>query len=151
MFCGHCANYRPKPFCESECAKTGKVVGFLWKKPCFEKKNESNEIKSTSNKDMEERTKVCKCCGRELPISSFQKQVKSKDGYMHICRECKGKSRTEEVVVCKAKDEPIGLTDSGFPQTQDKFDRFQEYTSEELVGELRFRGWEVKCIMVVEI
>lgn len=33
-------------------------------------------------------TKVCKKCGRELPISAFNKKAKSKDGLQDMCREC---------------------------------------------------------------
>ena len=37
------------------------------------------------NNDME---KICKKCGKTLPIESFAKNLRSKDGYMHICKEC---------------------------------------------------------------
>ena len=36
-------------------------------------------------------TKVCACCGNELPITAFNKHGKSKDGYETICRACKTK------------------------------------------------------------
>lgn len=32
--------------------------------------------------------KICKKCGKALPIESFAKNLRSKDGYMHICKEC---------------------------------------------------------------
>ena len=33
-------------------------------------------------------TKVCKKCGRELPVEAFNKKAKSKDGLQDMCREC---------------------------------------------------------------
>ena len=36
-------------------------------------------------------TKVCTCCGNELPVTAFNKHGRSKDGYEAICRACKAK------------------------------------------------------------
>ena len=36
----------------------------------------------------DEITKVCTKCGRELPLSEFVKQRKSKDGLMYWCKSC---------------------------------------------------------------
>lgn len=33
-------------------------------------------------------TKVCSKCGRELPISNFSKNKKSKDGHHSYCKDC---------------------------------------------------------------
>lgn len=33
-------------------------------------------------------TKICKKCGRELPISEFYKDKSYKDGYKYCCKEC---------------------------------------------------------------
>ena len=33
-------------------------------------------------------TKVCSSCGRELPVSEFNKSSKSPDGLQYQCREC---------------------------------------------------------------
>lgn len=37
-------------------------------------------------------TKVCACCGNELPITAFNKHGRSNDGYETICRACKAKA-----------------------------------------------------------
>lgn len=34
-------------------------------------------------------TKVCKFCGRELPIEQFGPSSRHKDGHMPICKECR--------------------------------------------------------------
>lgn len=33
-------------------------------------------------------TKVCKKCGRELPLSEFHKNKGHKDGHLNVCKEC---------------------------------------------------------------
>lgn len=33
-------------------------------------------------------TKICKECGRELPLSEFYKKKTCKDGHMNVCKEC---------------------------------------------------------------
>lgn len=40
----------------------------------------------------EAKTKTCKTCGLELPLESFNKYKKSKDGHQYICRECSTKN-----------------------------------------------------------
>lgn len=34
------------------------------------------------------KTKVCPCCGRELPIENFGKSNATKDGLYLYCKEC---------------------------------------------------------------
>lgn len=36
-----------------------------------------------------ENTKICKKCGRELPLECFGKDKRSKDGLQHWCKSCK--------------------------------------------------------------
>ena len=43
---------------------------------------------------MEEKTKVCMKCGRELPLSEFTKNHHSKDGYYNLCKTCKASYET---------------------------------------------------------
>ncbi len=37
---------------------------------------------------MEEKTKVCPCCGRELPLSAFFRNKNLKSGHATYCKEC---------------------------------------------------------------
>ena len=68
--------------------------------------------------------KKCKCCGKELPITMFNRRG---PGYRHICISCeRGES---------------GVSD-----------KFKDFTSRELIEELRSRGYKgtLKYVKVEE-
>ena len=49
--------------------------------------------------------KICKRCGQELPIENYAKNLRSSDGYMHICNECWVKAKAEGHAVVRKIDE----------------------------------------------
>ena len=59
-------------------------------------------------------TKVCQWCGKELPLSHFQKRGL---GYRIICNDC-------------------------LKREQGATDKFKDFTSRELIDELKARGYE---------
>ena len=61
-------------------------------------------------------TKVCTCCGNELPVTAFNKHGRSKDGYEAVCRACKAK-------------------------VKDSNSELSKFTPRELIEELRVRGY----------
>lgn len=141
------------PFCEDICILTGKVVPYLAQKECFVAKVEQDTKKLTQdNNKMAENanTKVCKVCGKELPIDQFRPNHKSPDGHLNTCKECMGQIQKKAYQNSLKKGESCNI-DKAFPETQDKFDRLQEYTPQELVDHLRFQGWDVTCRRVVEL
>lgn len=159
--CGDCARYRKMPFCEDICILTGKVVPYLAQKECFVAKVEQDTKKLTQdNNKMAENanTKVCKVCGKELPIDQFRPNPKCKDGHLDTCYECLNKrikettKRKEDKVLENICDkEKVEQADRDFPPTQDKYDRLQEYTAQELVDRLRFLGWDVTCTRTIKL
>lgn len=140
--CGECARYRLMPNCENICDKTGKVVPFLAQKECFE------------TKEMEEtRTKVCKVCGKELPIDMFRKNNKSKDGYTDTCIDCinvkirAGFNKKKDAKQEKPKaEEAIRLED-----TIKMVDAIKNTPDQALVNELRQRGYDVTCTKTIAL
>lgn len=51
-------------------------------------------------------TKICKKCGKELPIDEFSKNSSTKDGYLSTCKMCRGtlNSNTPEFIHCPVCD-----------------------------------------------
>lgn len=40
-------------------------------------------------------TKVCRACGRRLPLSAYGRYARSSDGHMPMCRECVNRAQRE--------------------------------------------------------
>lgn len=141
--CGECARYRMMPNCENICDKTGKVVPFLAQKECFETKEIEME---------EKRTKVCKVCGKELPIEMFRKNNKSKDGYTDTCFDCinvkirAGFNKRKDAQKKPKSEEPIRLED-----TIKMVDAIDNIPDQALVNELRQRGYDVTCTKTIAL
>ena len=131
------------PNCENICDKTGKVVPFLAQKECFETKEIEME---------EKRTKVCKVCGKELPIEMFRKNTKSKDGYTDTCIDCinvkirAGFNKKKDVQEKPKAEEPIRLED-----TIKMVDAIKNIPGQILVNELRQRGYDVTCTKTIAL
>ena len=131
------------PNCENICDKTGKVVPFLAQKECFETKEIEME---------EKRTKVCKVCGKELPIEMFRKNIKSKDGYTDTCIDCinvnirAGFNKKKDVQEKPKAEEPMRLED-----TIKMVDAIKNIPGQILVNELRQRGYDVTCTKTIAL
>ena len=141
--CGECARYRLMPNYENICDKTGKVVPFLAQKECFETKGIEME---------EKRTKVCKVCGKELPIEMFRKNTKSKDGYTDTCIDCinvnirAGFNKRKDVQETPKAEELIRLEDN-----IKMVDAIKNTPDQALVNELRKRGYDVTCTKTIAL
>mgnify|MGYP001775737355 CR=1 FL=1 len=141
--CGECARYRQMPNCENICDKTGKVVPFLAQRECFETKEIEME---------EKRTKVCKICGKELPIEMFRKNIKSKDGYTDTCIECinvnirAGFNKKKDVQVKPNSAAPIRSED-----TTPMVDDIPHLPDQAPLNALRQRGYDVTCTKTIAL
>ena len=137
--CGDCARYRKMPFCEDICILTGKIVPYLAQRECFVAKVEqdTNLLNQDTNKMAENaNTKVCKVCGKELPIDQFRPNPKCKDGHLDTCYEC----LNNKIKETNKKKEEVDVTKE-----------LHLYADEELVQEFRERGWEVTCTKTISL
>lgn len=69
-------------------------------------------------------TKVCRSCGRELPLSALNLHNKSEDGHCSECKEC-SRRRSRKAIAKNAKSNPLA-----------------QFTARELMVELKKRGYE---------
>ena len=125
--CGDCLYY-PKLNGSFLCQKTGKVVGYLHMKECFTPKPDTK----MENTQEQPKTKVCKRCGRELPIHEFGRHARTKDGLQTYCRQCTSDAMKKARIKKVAK--PLNPSESGssdlcFIRTED------------LLSELKRRGF----------
>lgn len=82
---------------------------------------------------MAEETKICKTCGRELPLSDFYVAPQCNGGYEPSCKECRRKKRKI--------------------QEQQRVLALSEFHDEALMAELRKRGYngELRLTKIINI
>lgn len=100
-------------------------------------------------------TKVCKKCGRELPITKFSLNKASKDGHVGQCKDCVNAYQRERYALKKGKTlaranpNPVLLN----PKFSGKTPRELQQDMRELKEELIARGFncEIKLTYLHEI
>ena len=96
-------------------------------------------------------TRVCKCCGKELPISEFSK---NKFGITSVCKTCNSENRRKAAILRHQKEK----IDFKQEVQEAKMLRLSQFTPRELMEELKRRGFdgeltytEVKKVKLSEI
>ena len=150
--CGGCAHYRAGGYC----AERRKDVGYLWEacNKWKDKHEEQTPRQDTMEKNETPTTKVCKRCGRELPLEAFGKTVRSKDGHQSNCRECQAELVRQgwEKRRAEGKAHPAPMRKKAPKETTVAANPAPaELPDHDLVNELRRRGYDVKCSKTIEL
>ena len=91
-------------------------------------------------------TKVCRKCGRELPITEFYKNKLYKDGYMTICKKCNNAYSNESHK--KKRDQQRQKSLLGGAGVEEKMRKvyinpeLAKFSPRDLMLELKARGYE---------
>ena len=94
----------------------------------------------------EVKTKLCTKCGRELPVSEFNKRARSADGLQIYCRECIQKYNKE-------KYKTLLVTSQNTKKLRKIYfsEKLAGFTPIELIAELRARGYNGELTYVQKI
>jgi hypothetical protein len=100
-------------------------------------------------------TKVCKHCGRELPLENFYVNKSLKGGYDNTCKECKNtyakewqKKNREKKKLQAKENERIEFEKKYKIYTNRELAKF---TPRELMLELKARGYEGELVYIEHI
>jgi len=89
---------------------------------------------------MEQETKACRCCGRELPISNFKPSRWG--GRVSVCTECATnklrENKQKRINEQKQKVEDV--------RAENRQLCLNDFTARELMAELKRRGYEGKLV-----
>lgn len=143
--CGQCARYHAG-YCEIGVRHEGfkqptHDVGYLWP-ACDNYTTENTNTQNTMEKKTPQ-TKVCKKCGRELPADQFNRHARSRDGLQPYCKDCQKEMAHADWQ--KRKNTPAAK------EPAPKATPVHDLDDHALVGELRRRGYDVKCTKTVEL
>lgn len=97
--------------------------------------------------DMTPTTKICKTCGRELPLSEYARNYRTEDGLQPNCKDCMKKALARGKAAAKAQEtqEP---TPAPLMKATTVVVR-ENLTDRQMVDLLREHGWTVTCERVV--
>lgn len=169
--CGHCAYWANNNFTgTSSCRLTKRDDVGYFAPSCehFERREQPTKPKetmeTTETTNTAPQTKVCKICGRELPLDSFPKHPRTKDGHTTICADCfraknaasiqkaidarvnKTKAAVDPETTKEAQRIGAGIATTIYEQLDKRpmlppFEQLASLTDRQLYDELRRRGW----------
>lgn len=143
--CGKCRWYTMRRL-EPICTKTGKATGFLQEKSCFEPMFEQTQKPTKMSEEKIPQTKVCKCCGRELPVEMFGRHPKTKDGWQPLCKDCRSK-KVKAAFAAKKPEIPAEAVEklqeleATVAKALEPSPEIRKFTDADLFRELSRRGW----------
>jgi hypothetical protein len=100
---------------------------------------------------MEEiKTKVCRKCGQELPITEFSVKTTAKDGLQSYCKKCNSKTSSENARKRREKEKARKIENERI-EFEKKYKIYTnkdlaKFTPRELMLELKARGYEGELV-----
>lgn len=91
-------------------------------------------------------TKVCKECGRELPVEEFGRHPRTKDGLQPLCKDCRSK-KVKAAFAAKKPEIPaeaierLQELEATVAKALEPSPEIRKFTDTELLDELARRGW----------
>ena len=139
MTCADCTHYAGNGKCRKNKKGTTSPMKVADELSCFQAAEPEKPVLPEEKKP---ETKVCKGCGRELPLSSFSR---NRSGIVGFCNDCMAAKRKATAERNKAHDDaPIipKQTAESYEELQpDLLGLLQLASDDELVQELRRRGY----------
>lgn len=110
-------------------------------------------METTAPATTAEQTKVCKGCGKTLPLSAFAKCKTLADGYENKCKDCRNEQARQnrknkaggKLRKYERKAAPAPKAEKPAVQAVSAPKGISSHTDAELVAELRKRGYKVQC------
>lgn len=149
MYCHECNYYGPLGRCRHP--RVARPDRNYFEKACENFEQQEPTQTETPPPTMEEKptTKVCKECGRELPLEQF---AKNPHGYTSLCKECMKAKQSKGVKAhrdgLKELKDQMERSSMHRPEYQPEGKRtpkpeeiLKDYTDSDLVDELRRRGY----------
>jgi len=131
--CGYCHHYIMHQAHGPWCTLKRREVSFL-QSPC-------DNFAETGSVPDEVPTKVCKRCGRALPLTAFGRHSRTKDGYQPLCNECLSEQNKGHRPRQAWKKADSALED-GNPKRRGRVSAHPDYVDEETGQEMHWCG---KC------
>ena len=139
MYCHECNYYGPLGRCRHP--RVARPDRNYFEKACenFEQQ-EPTQTETPTTMEEKTTTKVCKECGRELPLDAF---MRNPHGVTSICKECAEKKKAIKRDLLGRAVSPGHLEDKPTPGkcAPKPEEILKHYTDSDLVDELRRRGY----------
>lgn len=152
--CGHCALVRDF---DGYCRQKGTYVNALNVEECFvaPEQPEQELQPETQTQSAQEEMRVCRQCGRLLPLSQYARHAMAKDGYQPICRECMAE-RVSAAKLGKPKRKAQPASAEGAVPEPEKphllsIDDLREFDDEDLFAELTRRGYKGEVSKIITL
>ena len=105
---------------------------------------EQPKKESEMSEEKKPQTKVCKECGRELPVEMFGRHPRTKDGWQPLCKDCRSrkmKAAAKKPEIPAEAVEKLQELEATVAKALEPSTEIRKFTDADLFRELSRRGW----------